>query len=288
MRRCSCQQSGPRGRGPGRGVSPFCPGRCSGPFTESTSTRATRNGFHSPRRHRSRPLLSGQDITWPTHKHQVRQEPPAVRHAPGILWSPWRMPQPGPVPGRHRLVGEDDVGHADGVPYRAGGHRSGPACGDPPGVPATAGSGLARTEVRASSMSGMTRVRTAATCRLGWPTAIRLRPGRALRGPGLLAAKRRLGGRARARAEEGHAAADCGTTPCPRYFARFLGLFAGDAAALLAVCSGASFFGAFIFAADAFAGAFFLVGAFFAAGGTASARAVRSTTESSPPKSLGW
>ena len=69
--------------------------------------------------------------------------------------------------------------------------------------------------------------------------------------------------------------------PRPRYFAFFLDGFAAAAASSLAVCGGAFFAAAF------FAGAFF-AGAFFAAGGTASASAVRSTTESSPPKSLGW
>ena len=69
--------------------------------------------------------------------------------------------------------------------------------------------------------------------------------------------------------------------PRPRYFAFFRDGFAAAAASFLAVCAAASFAGAF------FAGAFFADG-FFAAGGTASASAVRSTTESSPPKSLGW
>jgi hypothetical protein len=62
----------------------------------------------------------------------------------------------------------------------------------------------------------------------------------------------------------------------PRYFAFGLGGFAAGAA-FLTVRGEASFFTASFFA-----------GAFLAAGGTASASAVRSTTESSPPKSLGW
>ena len=67
--------------------------------------------------------------------------------------------------------------------------------------------------------------------------------------------------------------------PRPRYsfVVALLAGFAAGAAAFLAVCTGAGFF-----TASFFAGAF----AFFAAGGTASASAVRSTTESSPPKSL--
>ena len=61
----------------------------------------------------------------------------------------------------------------------------------------------------------------------------------------------------------------------PRYFAVLPAGFAAGAAAFVAACAGAAFF----------AGSFF-AGAFFAADGTASASAVRSTTESSPPKSL--
>ncbi len=59
--------------------------------------------------------------------------------------------------------------------------------------------------------------------------------------------------------------------PRPRYFAVLPAGFAAGAAAFVAACA----FGAAFFA-----------GARLAAGGTASASAVRSTTESSPPKSL--
>ena len=70
----------------------------------------------------------------------------------------------------------------------------------------------------------------------------------------------------------------CGTPPAPpqprpRYFAVFPARFAAGAV-FLAVCAGA------------FLTASFFAGVFPAAGGTASASAVRSTTESSPPKSL--
>jgi hypothetical protein len=71
------------------------------------------------------------------------------------------------------------------------------------------------------------------------------------------------------------AAAPPPAPPRPRYFAVLPAGFAAGAAAFVAACAGAAFF----------AGSFF-AGAFFAAGGTASASAVRSTTESSPPKSL--
>jgi len=71
----------------------------------------------------------------------------------------------------------------------------------------------------------------------------------------------------------------------PRYFAVLPAGFAAGAAAFVAACAGAAFFAGSFFAGSFFAGSFF-AGAFFAADGTASASAVRSTTESSPPKSL--
>ena len=69
--------------------------------------------------------------------------------------------------------------------------------------------------------------------------------------------------------------------PRPRYFAVLPAGFAAGAAAFAAACA----FGAAVFAGSFFAGSFF-AGARLAADGTASASAVRSTTESSPPKSL--
>ena len=62
----------------------------------------------------------------------------------------------------------------------------------------------------------------------------------------------------------------------PLYLAVFLAGFAAGAAAFLAARTGAAVFAVSVFA-----------GASFAAGGTGSASAVRSTTESSPPKPLG-
>ena len=73
----------------------------------------------------------------------------------------------------------------------------------------------------------------------------------------------------------GHGTA-CSTAPSrPRYFAVPLTGFAAGAAAFLAACACTAFFAPS-----------FLAGALLAAGGTASASAVRSTTESSPPKPL--
>jgi len=75
-------------------------------------------------------------------------------------------------------------------------------------------------------------------------------------------------------------------TSRPHYLAVFLADFVAGASAFLVIRAAASFFTASFFTASCFAGAF-LVGAFFVAGGPGSASAVRSTTESSPPKLLG-